>query len=206
MKLLLCSILCAAVASACSVVYPNLGEVSPQFEVVFERHGKPLAGVRVSIGDASAATGADGVAKFSRVPVGHHTLYGEFHGLQIAAYTVEVRARKSRRSPIRIVWEDEGFAVGRVAGRLVKHQFEGPDLGPIVAAELKLTSVATGVSQSAVSLADGRFDFEQQSPGDYILRAAQGHMLLRVDADHRSRDFRIGWMDTSCGVWLFPKL
>lgn len=206
MKLLLCSILCAAVASACSVVYPNLGEVSPQFEVVFERHGKPLAGVRVSLGDASAATGADGVAKFSRVPVGHHTLYGELFGLQIAAYSVEVRARISRRNPSKIVWDDPGFAVGRVSGRVVKHQFEGPDRGPIGAAELKLTSVATGRSQSAISLPDGGFDFEPQSPGYYILQVDRGHLLLRLDADHGGKYFRIGWMDTSCGVWLFPKL
>jgi hypothetical protein len=203
--LLLSLLFGVAVVQACTVVYSKLGEVPSSFEVRFERAGKPLSGVRVSIGQAETTSGADGAAKFSRVPVGHHTLYADLHGLQIAAYSIEVLARKADAKPLKIVWDDQGFAVGRVVGKLVKHQFQGPDLGPISAAKLTLISIAGGASQDAVSLEDGSFDFNQMASGDYILRIDGGHLLLRLYAGKGPATFQIGMANTSCGQWLFPK-
>ena len=179
-------------------------ELQPTFVVTVTHDDVPLSDVMIEItgtsqiGNAvrlSLKTSSDGNAQVAKLAPGQYWLNASFLGISAAYQCFHVLATGSEgaKGRLNFNWGDDAPGVRRMMGHLV---YSAPGKGgtpiwnlvhrvnaPIAGVNLKLLNALTGLSYTARSDENGRFDFGDIPEGTYVLHVAAGK-----DGDHQYPD------------------
>ncbi|MEQ1887394.1 MAG: hypothetical protein ABL967_20190 [Bryobacteraceae bacterium] len=173
------------------------------FSVNVVHDGRPLPGVTVTItrelnGDSAeqfkGKTDEEGKIRKISLPPGDYWISVEYLGISAGNECFQVFDRETihAKSKLKYEWGDDAPAVSQVTGKLIDSQSGQSDSPiwniihrvdvPITGAKLILDHARNGSRYETHSGDDGSFDFQDVTPGTYVLHVGGGRSTRDYDA------------------------
>lgn len=200
-KLIWAMIAGSAAAHACTIV-SAITQVGPDFRVKVEDRGHPVKRLRIKIEGGAAVTDENGTAVFHGVRPGSNFVMLD----TVAGIAEGTGLTVTSDGPTDVTISLKWPSIAPMSARSLKGTLRGADFVPGQPQRRFTLDLFDVTSQRKLQTTQtderGEFDFENSTPGLYVINVASGTMVVEVDNRSPAAVLDLDMGSTSCGTFF----